>query len=128
MATSPDWASTPVNGSVAVSSSADTSYTSPSHAVEVLEAGSNGSKIDEIRFQGIGTTVSGTITVFIYNGSSYSLIDCITVPAITASTTSAPWQLIKAYANLELESGQYLYVSSTVASQLVEVSAFGGSF
>lgn len=128
MAASPAYAGTVLMGAAAVSASADTSYTSPTHAVLLVSAGSSGSKIDEIDFQGIGTTVAGTISVFLYDGTNYHLRDSVIVPAVTASTTSPPWQLSKPYANLVLASGWSLYVASTVASQLVSVGAFGGSF
>lgn len=128
MATAPSFAGTVLMGTGSVSSSADTSYTAPTHAVSIVVAGSSGSKIDEIRYQGIGTTLAGTITVFAYDGTTYHLIDCVNVPAVTASTTVAPWQYVKQYSNLLLSNGWTLCVSSTVASQLVKVSAFGGSF
>ncbi len=128
MASTPQFAGTVLMGAASVSSSADTSYTAPTHAVSIVAAGASGSKIDEIRFQGIGTTLAGTITVFAYDGSTYHLIDCVNVPAVTASTTSAPWQYVKQYANLVLANGWTLYAATTVASQLVKVSAFGGSF
>lgn len=132
MATASQFAGTVLVGSAVVSSSADTSYTAPSHSTTIVTAGTSGSKIDEIRYQGTGTTVPGTITVFLYDGSAYHLVDCINVPAVTASTTSAPWQLIKAYPNLLVPyisgTAWTLVASSTVASQLVNVSAFGGSF
>jgi hypothetical protein len=128
MASAPQFAGTVLMGAAAVSSSADTSYTAPTHAVSIVAAGASGSKIDEIRFQGIGTTIAGTITVFAYDGAAYHLVDAVLVPVVTASTTAPPWQLIKAYPNLVLSSGWTLYVATTVASQLVSVAAFGGSF
>lgn len=128
MATSPQFAGTVLAGAAAVSATADTSYTAPTHAVSIVAAGASGSKIDEIRFQAIGTTIAGTITVFLYDGTNYHLWDCVYVPAVTASTTAPPWQVVKTYANLVLPSGWTLYASSTVASQLVSVAASGGSF
>jgi hypothetical protein len=128
MATQPTFAATALEGSATVSATADTSYTSPSNSVSVVASQTNGCKIDEIRFQGTGTTVSGTITVFIFDGSAYHLIDVIGVPAVTASTTSPPWLLAKAYANLVIPNGSSLKVASTVASQLANVTALGGAF
>ena len=129
MATTPQFASTALVGSAVVSSSADTSYTAPTHSTSIVTGGTNGSKIDEIRYQGTGTTVAGTLTIFLYDGSTYHLVDVINVPAVTASTTAAPWQYIKPYANLVIPSSSWsLVVSSTVGSQLVNVTATGGSF
>jgi hypothetical protein len=128
--TGPNYATTPLVGSGVLSATADTGYgpSAPSHTVTVVTAGASASKIDEIRYQGNGTTVAGTITVFRYNGSTYFLVDCINVPAVTASTTAAPWQLIKSYPNLNLAANDVLACSSTVANQLVCVTAEGGSY
>lgn len=128
MATAPQFAATPLIGSAVVSSSADTSYTAPTHSVTVVASQTNGCKIDEVRFQGTGTTVAGTVNVFAFDGATYHLIDSIIVPAVTASTTSPPWQFIKSYQNLQLPTSWTLVASSTIASQLVNVTAFGGAF
>lgn len=130
MATTPQFAGTPIVGSGAVSASSNASYTSPTNTTSILTGGSNGTKIDEIRFQGIGTTVSGTVQVFLYyNSTTYYLIDSINVPIVTASATSSPWQYVKPYANLILPSNLWaLVVASTSSSQLVQVTATGGSF
>jgi hypothetical protein len=128
MATAPAFAATPLIGSAAVSATADTSYTAPTHAVSVIASQPNGCKIDEIRYEGIGTTVAGTITVFANDGTNFHLIDTIPVPAMTASTTVAPWSAVKPYPNLQLPTGWSLQVASTVASQLVNVTALGGAF
>jgi hypothetical protein len=128
MAQQPQFAGTVLMGAISVSASADTSYTAPTNAVTVVSAGTSGSKIDEIDFQGTGTTIAGTITVFLFDGSIYHLYDNVPVPAVTASTTVIAWRLSKTYANLVLLSGWSLRCATTVASQLVKVSAFGGSF
>lgn len=128
MSASPAFASTVLMGSAAPSATADNVYTAPAHAQLVVTAGGSGSKIDEIVFQGIGTTVQGVITVWLYDGSAYHLYDAIAVPAPTASSTAPPWRQVKGYSNLVLLNGWSLYISSTVASQLMNISAFGGSF
>lgn len=128
MATAPSFAAAVLMGAASLSATADASYTAPANAVNIVTAGASGSKIDEIDFQGIGTTVLGTITVFLFDGTNYHLFDCISVPAIAASTTVAPWRYTKPYANLVLANGWSLRCSSTIANQLVKVSAFGGSF
>lgn len=128
MAATPQFAGTPALGAAALSATADAGYTAPANAATVLTAGASGSKVDEIVFQGIGSTLAGTITVFLYDGATYHLVDTVAVPAVAASTTVTPWRLAKQYANLVLKSGWSLRCSSTVANQLVKVSAFGGDF
>ena len=128
MAASPAFAATVNNGSVLLSSTADASYTAPTHAVVVLTAGASGSKIDEVRLTGTGTTVTGLINIFAYDGSTYWLIDSVVVPVVTPSTTVAAWVWTKSYPNLVLKSGWTLRCSTTATSQLACASAFGGDF
>lgn len=127
MAASPGFAATVLNGSVQISSSADSSYTAPTHAVVLVTAGTSGTKIDEIRLVGTGTTVAGNINIFAYDGSTYWIIDSIIVPAVVPSTTVAAYVFAKAYPNLVLENGWSLRATSVQASQLICASAFGGS-
>lgn len=128
MASTPGFASTVINGSVQVSSSASTSYTSPAAAVIILSAGTSGTKVDEIRLVGTGTTVAGNLNIFAYDGAAYWIIDTVVVPVITPSTTVGAWVWSKPYPNLILQSGWSLRIASVQANQLVCASAFGGSF
>jgi hypothetical protein len=128
MATSPAFAATPNVGSTPLSSSADSSYTAPSHAVTIFTPGASGGKVDEVRFVGTGTTVAGNINIFLYDGTTYHLIDQILVPAITPSTSTPAWTFVKPYANLVVPASWTLVATSIQASQLVNVSALGGSF
>jgi hypothetical protein len=129
MATSPQFAGTPLNGSVLLSATADASFTAPTHSVLVVTAGASGSKIDEIRLTGTGTTVTGLINIWAFDSSTYWLIDSVVVPVVTPSTTVAAWVWSKSYPNLILLSNSWsIKVSTTATSQLVCASAFGGSF
>lgn len=128
MATAPQYAATPAVASAAVGAAAEASYTAPTTAVTVVTAGANGTKIDEIVYAGLGSTLAGVILVFLYDGASYRLYDMITVPVWAASATVAPWRYVKQYDKLTLPSGWSLRVASMVASQLVQVTACGGNF
>jgi hypothetical protein len=129
MASTPSFAVTSKVGTGAVSGTASTSFTSPSNPTTIVTGASGGTKIEEIIFQGIGTTVAGTVNVFVHDGTNYSLIDQVLVTAITSSTTAAMFRARRQYQNLILPSTSWtLRVSSMVASQLIQVSAFGADF
>lgn len=128
MAVAPAFAATPNNGANQLSATADTSYTSPTHAVTIFTAGASGSKVEEIDMVGTGTTVAGVINVFRVNGSNFYMLDSFVVPVVTPSTTVAPYRSTHTYASLILKSGDSIQASSWAASQLVCASAFGGDF
>jgi hypothetical protein len=127
MASTPGFASTILNGSQVLSATADASSTAPTHTVTLVTAGASGSKIDEIRLVGTGTTVTGLINIFAFDGSTYWIIDSVVVPVVTPSTTVANWVWSKSYPNLILASGWSLRVTGTATNQLVCASAFGAS-
>lgn len=126
----PNFAGAAVNvGSVVVSSSADTSYTAPTHAVTIVTGGTNGTKVSEIRVIGTGTSVLGVLNIFLYDGTTYHIVDSIAIPAVTASTTAVGLVLSKTYPGLIVPSATWtLVAATTVASQLLNVTAFGGNF
>ncbi len=128
MAANPDFASTPLVGSATLSATADSSYTAPTHAVSVVSAGASGSKIEEVRFVGTGTTVAGVVVLYLYDGTNYHVYDSVVVTVVTPSTTQGPFEQVNAYPNLELPNGWSLYATSFVASQLINVVATGGSY
>lgn len=111
-----------------MSATADTSRTAPSTVVTILTAGSGGTKIESLVFEGTGTTLAGVIVVFIYDGSTYHAFYEEAVTAVTASTTAAAYRTERTFDNLVLKSGESLRVTSQVANQLCKVHAFGGDF
>lgn len=130
MATAPVFTGTVNVGSGLIPATLDTSLTAPTNVTTILTAGASGSRIEEIRFQGVGTTVAGMVNVFRFDGTTYHLIDQIVISAVTSSTTAAAFQFVKTYANLLLKSGDTLRVSGTIAGNqsLVKVTALGGDF
>lgn len=126
MATTPNFAATPRLGAGVVST-ADTSRTSPTNVTTIFTAGSNGSRIDEIDINATGTTTSGVVRLFIYDGSSYFLFQEILVTAITPSTTITAFGSTNTYNNLMLPSGHSLR-ATTNNSESFNVIAFGGDF
>ena len=201
MAADPQFGAIPVVGSAVLSSSADTSYTAPTHAVTLLNAsgprqftdgvtnttttvtsaagasfatmgdigrpisgagipagtvvqavasatsvtisqpatasassltltlgGNIGTKVDEIDWVGTGTTVAGKITIFLYDGTTYHLVDELVVTAGSGSTTVLNGETFTKFVNLWIPWGWSLVAASTVASQLVNVTAYGENF
>lgn len=131
MASSPAFAATAVVGAGTVPATADTSLTAPTNVTTVVTGASTGTKIEELAFVGLGTTVAGIVNVFLYDGSTYHLYDEILVSAVTASTTVPAWRTTRQYSNLFLASTSWsLRVTNTVAGNvsLVKVLAFGGSY
>lgn len=126
MATTPNFAATPRCG-VGTISTADTSRTAPTNVVTIFTAGSNGSRIDEIDINATGTTTSGVVRLFIYDGSSYFLFQEILVTEITPSTTVSTFASTNTYNNLMLPSGHSLR-ATTNNSESFTVIAFGGDF
>lgn len=128
MSASPAFASTPAVGSIALSGF-DTSLTAPSTAVTVVSGGSSGTKVEEIILQGTGTTVAGLCNIFLHDGSTYHLIDQVTVTAVTSTTTAVAFRAVRNYANLLVKNGWTLRASHTVTgndTNKLKITAVGG--
>lgn len=129
MATDPAFAATTLLGANAVAAAADNSWTTFPNAVDIVTGGASGSKIEEVWFQGIGVTVNGIVNLIYFDGTTNHLIDQVLFAGVSGSSTAAAERFIRRYPNLFLGSNtQKLRASSMVASQLVKVIAFGGSF
>lgn len=208
MATQPNYAATTIAGSQALSATADTSYTAPTHAVTVLSAApitvasvtttsgsqqvtiasgtfsaaigvssgtltqpwlagmqvygtgipvgttvlyvngtnaflsqaatasgtvsltavSNGIRVEEVRFVATGTSVAGMAQLYLYdtNGNYHPDWTQI-IYNVIPSTTQVPFFAAVQFDNMELPPGWSLVASSFVASQLITVTAMGGS-
>lgn len=130
MASAPIFTGTVNTNAGIVNATLDTSYTAPTNVTSVFTAGASGSKVEEIRLNGLGTTVAGIVNLFRHDGSTYHLIDQFAVTALTASTTATAWSAIRTYQNLLLKSGDTLRVTNTIAGNqsLIKVTVFGGDF
>lgn len=126
MANNPNFAST-VRASAAIISTADTSRTAPTNVGTVLTAGASGSRIDEIDITATGTTTSGVVRLWLYNGTTYYLFQEILVSAITPSVTQASFSSTSTYNNLMLPTGWSLRATTNNAEEF-DVIAFGGDF
>lgn len=128
MASSPIFVAVPRIGSAVLSTTAETSYTAPTHTVSVLTAGTNGTLISEVDLIGLGTTLAGVCQLYTFDGTTYHAIDTIIATAIAPSTTQQPLDLKMYPTNLVLPTGWSLVAASFVASQLAEVVAYGWDY
>jgi len=133
MATSAQYASTPVFGSATLTT-ADTSLTAPTTVGTILSAGASGTRIDYIDIQGVATTVSGLINLFVYDGTNYILWQQVPVQAVTSSTTAPAFAAAlssNGNANimpLIIPTGYSLCATTSVAQTGLRVTAYGGNF
>jgi hypothetical protein len=133
MATSAQYASTPVFGSANLTT-ADTSLTAPTTVSTILTAGASGTRIDYIDVQGVATTVAGLINLFVFDGTNYILWQQVPVQAVTSSTTVPAFALAlssNGNANimpLNLPTGYSLRAATSVAQTGLRVSAYGGNY
>lgn len=133
MATSAQYAATPVVGSATLTT-ADTSLTAPTTVGTVLTAGASGTRIDYIEVQGVATTSAGLVNLFIYDGANYILWNQVPVVAVTASTTAPAFSATlssNVNANimpLVLPTGYSLRATTSVLQTGVRVTAYGGNF
>lgn len=108
MATSPAFATTPRIGSVALSGSAETSYTAPTHVVTVITGVAAGTRIAEVVVQMTATVSSATmVRLFLYDGSNYYLFDEVAIPAATGSQSVKQTRVATTYSNLVLPSSSW---------------------
>lgn len=133
MATSAQYAATPVFGSANLTT-ADTSLTAPTTFGTVLTAGASGTRIDYIDIQGVATTVTGLINLFVFDGTNYILWNQVPVQPVTSSTTAPAFQVLlssNGNANimpLTLPTGFSLRATTSVAQTGIRVTAYGGNF
>lgn len=149
MAASPSFASTGIVGSGLTPGTADTSFTAPSNVTAIIlntaspvPYGTSGAsrvavstKVEELIFQGVGTTTASKVQVFLVGatGSSstlvYDMIDQITVDAVTPSASTSAFRTYRQYTNLIVPATFGLYIT-TYSGNLgtVRVTALGGDF
>jgi hypothetical protein len=126
MASTPAFASTPKTGVVSIGT-ADTSRTAPTNVGTVFSAAVQGSRIDEVVVTAAGTTTTGIVRLFIYNGSTYFLLREILITGITASSSATSFTQTLGFNNFVLPNG-YSLRATTNNSETFHVTAFGGDF
>jgi hypothetical protein len=99
--------------------------------VELLTAGTDGTKITQIGAKVAGTNAATLVLIFITDtaGANPKLFDEITLAAITPSTTVTSQRNVTAYSDFQLKSGQKVLVGTTVAiTDGVNVFAIKGDY
>jgi hypothetical protein len=99
--------------------------------VELLTAGTDGTKITQIGAKVAGDNTACLVLIFITDtaGANPKLYDEIALQAITASTTQASFRDVTAYSDLQLKSGQKVLVGTTVAiADGVNIFAIKGDY
>lgn len=108
MATSPAFATTPRIGSVALSGSADTSYTAPTNVVTVITGVAAGTRVSEVVVQMTATVSSATmVRLWLYDGSTYYLFDEVAIAAATGAQSVKQTRVSTTYSNLVLPSASW---------------------
>ncbi len=130
MASDPAFAATVKTASGLVPATLDTVMTAPTNVTTIVTAGSSGSKIEQIRCQGIATTVAGIVNIFLYDGATYHLFDQFLVTAVTSSATAVAYQATNTYSNLWIPTGWSLRVTNTIAGNqaIIKVTVTYGDF
>jgi hypothetical protein len=124
MAATPQFASSPRLG-IATISTANTNLNGSGTLVNVVVAGSSGTKINEVTIQAAGTVTSGMVRLFVFDGTTNYLFDEFTIPATIPSSSVAAYRTYKNYDNFVLPSGNTLR-ASTANSETFNVMAWGG--
>jgi len=134
VAVDPTFAAVAALGAATVTGT-ETNLSVPTQAVNILTAGASGTKIEEVVVHAMTTTltpttVAGLVYLFLHDGTNFHLFDVISVSAVTASTTVAPFRTVKQYQNFWLKQGWSLRASQSIAGNagLLKVEAFGGDF
>jgi len=105
--TNPIFTLTSVSKPVSMTATANTSRTVFATGTDLYTAGTNGSLIERIKFEATATTTAGVLRVWIYDSSSYFMIDEILVTAIVPSSTVA------SFTSVWTPPGGYLLLPNT---------------
>lgn len=130
--TSPIFALVPETKIVTVTAATtDRTGATTTNLVELLTAGTDGTKITQIGAKVAGTNTACLVLIFITDtaGANPKLYDEIVLEAITASTTVTSQRAVTAYSDLQLKGGQKVLVGITVAqTDGVNIFAIKGDY
>jgi hypothetical protein len=112
-------------------SAANTNRDGTGTLATVWTAGVNGSRIDHVDVQAVGTTTAGVIRLYIHDGAAAMLWRELMVQAGIPSTTISVWSAAVDYSQpqniLVLQSG-YSLRASTHNAEAFRAIAFGGDY
>lgn len=129
MATNAQFATTARCDAIDIST-ANTSRTGSGTIVQFMLAGASGSRVERIRIKAQGTTTTGMVRIFTWDGSTYRLFEEVSVSAVTPSGTVESFEAtinLGSAAPLFLPDGSALGASTNNAEAFI-VTAIGGDF
>lgn len=94
---------------------------------QLTATSTNGARIDQITVSSKGTSVAGTVDLWVYDGTTSHYFASFDITANTASTTVDPFTVSRSFTNLVLPATYQLFISETVQQDL-SVFALGGSY
>ena len=132
MSTAPQYAATPRFDAETIST-ANTNRDGTGTIGTVFTAGASGSRVDRITIKATGTTTSGMVRLYVYDGATYFLYREIAVSAITPSGTTATFSSAMSSNNAQdighlpliLPTGHSLR-ASTHNAESFNILAYGG--
>lgn len=127
MASTPNYAATPLVG-VAAISTANTNRDGTGTLGTVVTAGSSGSRIDGVVVQASGTTTAGMVRLFLHDGTNARLWHEVQVTAITPSASVAAFRSELILDQPVILANGWSLRASTHNAEAFNVAAFGGSF
>ena len=108
MATNPAFAVTPRVGSVALTGTAETSYTAPTSVATVITGVTAGTRIAEVVVHMTATVSTATmVRLFLYDGTTYFLFDEVLIAAATGAQGVKQTRVSTLYNNLILPSSSW---------------------
>jgi hypothetical protein len=128
MANAPVYVGTPQVWQAALSA-ANTNADGTGTIVDVLTAGTLGTRLDEVRVQASGTTSLGAIRLYLYDGTSTYCFREISVPAVTPSIgVTERWSAVINLDGLVLPAGgTWKLRASTNNAEAFKVFVKGGN-
>jgi hypothetical protein len=126
MATTPQYASTPINGAVNIAT-ANTNRDGTGVLGTLITASGNGIRVDDIYVTATNTTTAGTVRMFLSNGTTNYLIQELIVTANTVSATNPAWSQPISSKGIILQSGWSLKFSTNNAESFNVVITRAGS-
>lgn len=127
MAVAPVYVGTPKTWQAALSA-ANTNLDGTGTLVDVVSAGSTGSRLDKVRVVANGTTTAGGVRLFLFDGTNNYFFKEILVSAITPSATTSPWEGEIDLDGLTLPTSAWKLRASTRNAEAFKIFVKGGDF
>lgn len=102
----------------------------PANLVELVAGSTDATKVTWIKFKHVGTSTAGMYLIFISDsaGANLRLYAELAIAAVTSSNTVATNENTLFTEDLQLESGQKIFVGATTANTNIDVTASVGDF